>query len=188
MRMWYYSYVEHMNETTLRKIHWGESRKSRQQELGIDLFVLSIVETWSLCLKTSKRSRRYCGSLYVAKTWPCKQRCCHPVILNSARPQTESNSFLSFNNASRWYSTLGKLPAVFSAVQISPVQPSSHHLPNETGEKTTFSAKHFNLVLYSKTIAKIFYINLIHRRVHKGTTTENTASWFMSKKFTLYLH
>lgn len=39
--------------------------------------------------------------------------------------------------------------------------------------KTTFSAKHFNLVLYSKTIAKMVYINVIHKHVHKGTTTKN---------------
>lgn len=57
----------------------------------------------------------------------------------------------------------------------------------ELGESSIFGT-HFHLVLYSKTTAKRLYINLIHRHIHKGTTTENIASWFMNRKFTLYLH
>lgn len=35
----------------------------------------------------------------------------------------------------------------------------------------------------------MFYINLIHKHVHKGATPKNIiASWFMNKKFILYLH
>lgn len=37
-------------------------------------------------------------------------------------------------------------------------------------------------------IAKVFYINLIHKHVHKRITIKSTASWFMNKKFILYLH
>lgn len=37
-------------------------------------------------------------------------------------------------------------------------------------------------------IAKVFYINLIHKHVHKRITIKNIASWFMNKKFILYLH
>lgn len=165
----------------------GESYKSRQQELGIDLLTLFMLGIQSLCLETSKRTLCYLDSSQLAKICPWTH---HVAILCSW-------TVLGHRLRSPTPLTCKALKGVFQHWASYPWCPllCEFLLCNHQAiiylmklGKTTFSAKHFNLVLYSKTIAKLFYINLIHKHVHKGTTTKNIASWFRNKKFILYLH
>lgn len=180
-----YSYREHLNKTTFRKIPLPVPWQCTNRNLA------------SICSHFPWPEPRACA---------CKHPKKHSIILtvySLLKLDSESvNVAISFSWPVLAYRLTKSIPLKFkwrlkvcSALRKSSARPlnvcssqvwsPNHDLPNEIVKNyTTFG---FGPIL-KDPIAKVFYINLIYEHVHKRITIKNTASSFMNKKFILYLH